>query len=220
MAGEVVERQSAGARRSLRSKRSLAVRIDMTPMVDIAFLLLIFYMVSTVFSQPQAMEINLPGSDKSEIRVKPENLLTLWVDEDNAVYWKIGKAHGGALPELIPRDPGAVNSLDSLDSLDSVEYVIASDALIAVLCEEHRANPALNTLVLIHPQARFSAMVEILDDISLTERLWNLELARLLGKKLDGLSKEDGRFSYRYAIGEWDERFERMLDRARAQAGD
>jgi biopolymer transport protein ExbD len=36
------------------------VRIDMTPMVDVAFLLLIFFMVTTVFRTPQALEINLP----------------------------------------------------------------------------------------------------------------------------------------------------------------
>jgi biopolymer transport protein ExbD len=45
-----------------RPKRRISIRIDMTPMVDIAFLLLIFYMVSTIFSEPQAMEINLPPS--------------------------------------------------------------------------------------------------------------------------------------------------------------
>src|SRR5215813_12716904 len=44
-------------------KRRLGVRIDMTPMVDVAFLLLIFFMVTTVFRTPQALEINLPPKD-------------------------------------------------------------------------------------------------------------------------------------------------------------
>ena len=43
-----------------RPKRRVGVRIDMTPMVDVAFLLLIFFMVTTVFRTPQALEINLP----------------------------------------------------------------------------------------------------------------------------------------------------------------
>ena len=61
MAGEVAERSSKGGKKGLRRpKRRVAIRIDMTPMVDIAFLLLIFYMVTTVFAMPQAMEINLP----------------------------------------------------------------------------------------------------------------------------------------------------------------
>ncbi len=45
-------------------KRRLGIRIDMTPMVDIVFLLLIFYMVTTVFAMPQAMEVNLPDKDE------------------------------------------------------------------------------------------------------------------------------------------------------------
>ena len=44
-------------------KTRIPIRIDMTPMVDIAFLLLIFFMVTTVFRTPQAMEINLPPKD-------------------------------------------------------------------------------------------------------------------------------------------------------------
>jgi biopolymer transport protein ExbD len=65
MAGDVVERAPKGGKKGLRRpKRRISIRIDMTPMVDIAFLLLIFYMVSTVFSMPQAMEINLPPKDR------------------------------------------------------------------------------------------------------------------------------------------------------------
>ena len=37
-----------------RPKRRVGVRVDMTPMVDVAFLLLIFFMVTTVFRTPQA----------------------------------------------------------------------------------------------------------------------------------------------------------------------
>ena len=37
-----------------RPKKRLGIRIDMTPMVDIAFLLLIFYMVTTIFTRPRS----------------------------------------------------------------------------------------------------------------------------------------------------------------------
>ena len=43
-----------------RPKRRVGVRIDMTPMVDVAFLLPIFFMVTTVFRTPQALEIVVP----------------------------------------------------------------------------------------------------------------------------------------------------------------
>ena len=76
MAGDVVERDKGGAKKGVRrKKRRVAIRIDMTPMVDIAFLLLIFYMVSTVFSMPQAMEINLPPAEQQDeqLEVTPES---------------------------------------------------------------------------------------------------------------------------------------------------
>jgi biopolymer transport protein ExbD len=175
-------------------------------MVDIAFLLLIFYMVSTVFSQPQAMEIDLPKKEAGVVEVLADNVLTLWVDKDDALFWAIGKADGRNLPELIQSDQA---------SMDSISTSFDSESILSLLREKNRMNEKLNTRVLIHPEARFSAMVEILDDISLTERVWNLELARLLGKELDELTKEDGRFSYRYALGEWEDRYDRMLTRAR-----
>ena len=70
------------------------IRIDMTPMVDIAFLLLIFFMVTTVFRLPQAMEMNLPETSENqpptEIRVFEKKLLTLYVmrigDQDSLAY--------------------------------------------------------------------------------------------------------------------------------------
>ncbi len=209
MAGEVVERSKPGKSGGLRRpKRRLAIRIDMTPMVDIAFLLLIFYMVSTVFAQPQAMEINLPDADeKTDVEVKASNLLSIWVDSTNAVYWKIGFATPDSLPELLPAKQGLPDSLGN---------VIDTDALINLLAERNRDNDKLNTLVLIHRKAKFSSMVEALDDIDLLERTWNSEIAKKAGKKVRDLTSADGKFSYRYAIGKWEERDDKILEAARA----
>ena len=55
-------KKSGGAGPSWKRPR-VTIRIDMTPMVDIAFLLLIFFMVTTVFRLPQAMEMVLPEND-------------------------------------------------------------------------------------------------------------------------------------------------------------
>jgi biopolymer transport protein ExbD len=82
-----------------RPKKRLGVRIDMTPMVDIAFLLLIFYMVTTIFSLPQAMEINLPPEDQP-VPIAESNLLTLRVDSGGKIYWNMGVEK----PELMPPD--------------------------------------------------------------------------------------------------------------------
>ncbi|MBI5168962.1 MAG: biopolymer transporter ExbD [Candidatus Eisenbacteria bacterium] len=66
------------------------MRIDMTPMVDVAFLLLIFFMVTTVFMTPQALEINLPPDNKTPMQVAESKILQLRVLGEDRVYWKRG----------------------------------------------------------------------------------------------------------------------------------
>ena len=47
----------------LKKKRRIGISIDMTPMVDVAFLLLIFFMTTTQFKPPDQDKISLPESN-------------------------------------------------------------------------------------------------------------------------------------------------------------
>jgi biopolymer transport protein ExbD len=209
MAGDVVERQAKGGKKGLRRpKRRISIRIDMTPMVDIAFLLLIFYMVSTVFSMPQAMEINLPPVEEKEtlIEVKESNLITIRVSDDGFFWWNMKTPTPENLPKLLPPDPNRP---------DSIDYLIYSDTLQGLLKEQNQKNSRLNTLVLIHRDANYADMVNILDEIDLIERSWNQYTANRLNKEVKELTKEE-KFSYRYAIGEWNPRDDKIIEAARA----
>jgi len=216
MAGDVAERAPKGGKKGLRRpKRRISIRIDMTPMVDIAFLLLIFYMVSTVFSMPQAMEINLPKEEeKEDVDVRESDLLTLHVDAESRYWWHIRRASEENLPKLLPPDPTRP---------DTVAYRLDSDTLRSLLITQNQANAKLNTLVLIHRDATYADMINILDEIDYLERGWNVGLAERLGKKVNELTKEEGKFSYRYAIGDWQDRDDRIMSyaiRAAQEAGD
>ena len=86
------ERRSGGKKKGFsasRKKRRVGIRIDMTPMVDVAFLLLIFFMVTTVFRTPKALEINLPPKDlKTDV---PESkTMSIRILADGRLYWKRG----------------------------------------------------------------------------------------------------------------------------------
>src|SRR5882672_4613859 len=72
-----------------RPKRRVGIRIDMTPMVDVAFLLLIFFMVTTVFRTPKALEINLPPK-KATVDVAKSKTFLIRVLADGRVYWQDG----------------------------------------------------------------------------------------------------------------------------------
>jgi len=210
MSGDVAERAPKPGKKGLRRpKRRLSIRIDMTPMVDIAFLLLIFYMVSTVFSMPQAMEINLPPIDQEEeVEIKESNLLTLRVDADGGYWWNLKMPTPENLPLLLPSDP---------NEPDTAGYAFNADSLRGLLVEQNRMNSRLSTLVLIHRDANYEDMVNILDEIDLIERSWNQHTADQLGVKVEDIPS-DQKFSYRYALGEWQDRDNRIMIWANEQA--
>ncbi len=180
-----------------RKKRRMNIRIDMTPMVDIVMLLLIFYMVTTVFSMPQAMEINLPPEDETEdVEVRESNLLTLRVDEANRIFWNVGNPAKN-MPLMI--------AATKLGDNDTSGYRVVADSLRKILIDENVNNPRLSTLILIHPKAKYRSMVDILDEIDILERSWNAARAKERGVDVDKLEKDD-KFSYRYAMGKWEDR--------------
>lgn len=87
------QRDRGGKKKGMftRKKHRLGIRIDMTPFVDIAFLLLIFFMTTTVFRTPQALEINLPPDEDVEIKIQESNVLSVYVLDDERVFYKRGQ---------------------------------------------------------------------------------------------------------------------------------
>jgi biopolymer transport protein ExbD len=126
-----------------RPKRRIGIRIDMTPMVDIAFLLLIFYMVTTVFSQPQTMEVNLPPPDVDEVPVAESRLLTLRIDADNNLWWNMAR---------------------------ETPQPLSYDSLRGLLRDENIKQPKLVTLVKVDKDAKYFRMVDVIDEIQIVEK--------------------------------------------------
>ena len=75
----------------VKSKR-IGFRIDMTPMVDVAFLLLTFFMLTTKFRPPETVQIDLPSSH-AEQKVPESNILTVSVSGDNRYYMGVSSQH-------------------------------------------------------------------------------------------------------------------------------
>lgn len=67
-----------------KSKR-IAVTIDMTPMVDVAFLLLIFFMSTTQFKPPEKISVQLPASS-SEIKVPESGVIVITVTRQGKFF--------------------------------------------------------------------------------------------------------------------------------------
>jgi biopolymer transport protein ExbD len=72
--------------------KKLSTRIDMTPMVDLAFLLLTFFVMTSTFNKAKTMEINFPADEKDPSKQqKVNNALTFIMSKDNSIYYYYGE---------------------------------------------------------------------------------------------------------------------------------
>jgi len=73
--------------------KKVSTRVDMTPMVDLAFLLVTFFMLTTTFNKPQTMELNMPDKTDDESvkqKIAESRTTTLVLAENNKVYYYTG----------------------------------------------------------------------------------------------------------------------------------
>ena len=75
--------------RELRRKKGI-INPDMTPLIDVVFQLLIFFMLVTTFSQYNKFDMNLPKSSVEEINVTEEGV-ELIIDKDGKYFFKNGE---------------------------------------------------------------------------------------------------------------------------------
>lgn len=87
---QVQDKSAKGGK--VRSKKNNPA-VDMTPMVDLNFLLLMFFMFTSTFSKPNVMDLGLPAKPKDETKKPPpteidlSNSITLLLGKDNRVFW-------------------------------------------------------------------------------------------------------------------------------------
>ncbi len=76
-----------------RRSKKMSTRIDMTPMVDLGFLLITFFIFTTTMSKPASMEVNKPDTvhppDK-DIQVPESRTMTVMMGKDDKVFWYMG----------------------------------------------------------------------------------------------------------------------------------
>jgi len=86
---EINQSSGSSSRARIRSKK-LSTHIDMTPMVDLAFLLLTFFILTTTLNKLKVMEIAMPEKTPETRPVPEKRVLTLLLDGDDKIYWRQG----------------------------------------------------------------------------------------------------------------------------------
>ena len=78
----------------VKKAKRLSTRVDMTPMVDLGFLLITFFIFTTTMSSPKALNLNMPKDTKNEEelnKAKESGALTIMLGKDNGVYYYEGQ---------------------------------------------------------------------------------------------------------------------------------
>jgi biopolymer transport protein ExbD len=130
-----------------------AARPDMTPMVDLGFLLITFFMFTTTFSLPYVMDLAMPKDGDKTSPMKVKNTLTLILGKENRVFW-----HQATLNDLNE------NALS--------ETTFSPKELRTLLISKYRAaEKPENFTVIIKPtdESSYENMVDILDEMAITK---------------------------------------------------
>ena len=78
----------------VKKAKKLSTRVDMTPMVDLGFLLITFFIFTTTMSSPKALPLNMPKDTKNEEelnKAKESGALTIMLGKNNDVYYYEGQ---------------------------------------------------------------------------------------------------------------------------------
>ena len=119
---------------AVKKMKRVGIKIDMTPMVDVAFLLLIFFMSTSQFDPPQKVQIQIPESH-SNLKVPESDVMVLSISKDNEILYQLGK------------NPQEQTDLGSLEQL---------------VMEQRRRNPRTRLAIRADKESEYGTMEDVM----------------------------------------------------------
>ncbi|MCZ6775123.1 MAG: biopolymer transporter ExbD [Ignavibacteria bacterium] len=135
--------------------RRVGIRIDMTPLVDIAFLLLTFFMMTTQFKPLEEVEIILPSSH-SEFKLPESDVMTINIGEDGRIFL------GFDSQILRGRLFGEENKL-------KLSIEVPKNQLANLLIKARTANPKLRTVIKGDRRAEYGIAEDVMNILQKTK---------------------------------------------------
>ncbi|MBM2816785.1 MAG: Biopolymer transport protein ExbD/TolR [Ignavibacteria bacterium] len=151
--GLTLERSKRGKQSKRKKKHRIGFRLDMTPLVDITFLLLTFFMFTTTMAAPQIMEMSVPPEQKT-VDVDASKLITFLVRADGNIFWNIGTD-----------DPEPVK-------LEAVKGIAERENL-----KEGKRNKMI-TVLKVSEESKYYNLILVLDQLNLAELKIGTEISK------------------------------------------
>lgn len=142
----------------VRSKK-MSTHVDLTAMVDLAFLLITFFMLTTTLSKPQSMSLAMPDKsepDATETKVADNRSVTLLVGADNSIVWYMGQLEAPlAGPELTTHGKNGIRQV----LLQRNQQVLA---------RTQDTEKGLIVIIKPSPDSNYRNLVDVLDEMVIT----------------------------------------------------
>lgn len=167
-----------GKHGKVRAKKN-STNIDMTPMVDLAFLLLTFFMLTTTFGKPKTMEINMPVKPDIEVKNEVNNAITVLLSGDNKVFWYYGElkpetkltatdfSKDGIRKLFIEKNQKAYDEIQKLRA-EGLKNKVADTTLKRMEVDIKGKKYALMVLVKTDDKAKYKNVIDVLDELNIT----------------------------------------------------
>ena len=147
----------------VRSKKSNS-KVDLTAMVDLAFLLITFFMLTTTLSKPQSMSLGLPDKEdkpdpKNQVKVDENRTMTILLGDDNKLIRYVGLL-------ATPVSGGAPK--DFSYGKDGIRKELLSRKKLVL---EYTGNKDKGMIVIIKPSKKstYRNLVDILDEMAIAD---------------------------------------------------
>ena len=148
----MAEIDTGGGGGKKKGPKKQSTKVDMTPMVDLAFLLITFFMLTTTFNKPQIMEVNMPDKNNEDktIKLNFKRALTIILGNNNRVYFYQGVED----PKVSVTDysDGGLRKV-LLDKKKEIRQTTGKDMFVVIKATE---------------KSNFKNVVDVLDEMAIT----------------------------------------------------
>ncbi len=146
----------------VKKGKKLSTRVDLTPMVDLGFLLITFFIFTTTMSQPTAMKLLLPDDKvrpEDQNEAKESGALTILMGADNHIYYYEGQLKSDASNFLSA----------SYNGENSIRDVIMKKKAYVRSIAQDPNDPEHDLVVVIKPSqyCNYKNVIDILDEMSI-----------------------------------------------------